>query len=73
MVKFGTCNLCIYLCRGDVRMTEYLAHALNRHTIVLYLEYMPGWNWFYSMALPLAIYFVTVKQIATRGGENREA
>lgn len=44
--------------------------------LLMYLEYKLGWNWYYSMSLPLAIYFVTiviVKQIATRGEENRKA
>lgn len=44
--------------------------------LYLYLNYKQDWNWFYSGALSLAIYFVTiviVKQIATRGGENRKA
>ena len=33
MVKFVTCHLGVYLCCGDVRVTENLAHALYRHTI----------------------------------------
>lgn len=44
--------------------------------LFFYLNFTLGWHWFYSMALPLVIYFVTimiVKQIATRGGENRKA
>lgn len=44
--------------------------------LYLYLNYKQDWNWFYSGALSFAIYFVTiviVKQIATRGGENRKA
>ena len=33
MLQFAACHLGVYLCRGDVRVTENLAHGLNRHTI----------------------------------------
>ena len=33
MLQLGACHLGIYLRRGDVRVTEYLAYCLNRHTV----------------------------------------
>ena len=33
MLQLAACHLGVYLCRGDVRVTENLAHGLNRHTI----------------------------------------
>ena len=34
MVKFAACHLGVYLCRGDIRVTENLANALYWHTIL---------------------------------------
>ena len=34
MVKLGTRHLGIYLCRGDIRVTKNLAHALYRHSVL---------------------------------------
>lgn len=40
--------------------------------LFFYLNFTLGWHWLCSMALPIAIYYVTiilVKQIATKVGE----
>ena len=34
MVELGTGHLCVNLRGRDVRVAEYLAHALYRHTVV---------------------------------------
>lgn len=54
----------------------HISSSFSVFFLLMHLEYKQGWHWFYSMALPLVIYFVTimiVKQIATRGGENSKS
>ena len=45
MVKFAACHLGVYLCRGDIRVTENLANDCHNHlklkTNALFCYFLP--------------------------------
>lgn len=50
----------------------HISSSFSVFFLLMHLEYKQGWHWLCSMALPIAIYYVTiilVKQIATKVGE----